>query len=188
VDELRSPTHEGVPLASAGAGPASYVYADASGEIGYMAWSVCADELIYTIGEWSADEREHLIICEKELLASTWGLVALQPWLQPTIVSYTDNTVAMAAMRSMAPKSEVMQEIAARRTAFLFESELLEEARRITSKANTWADLGSRGRMAEALRQAAACGLRTREVALASVWRDTSDLCAIARLRGRALA
>ena len=33
--------------------------------------------------------------CEKELLASTWGLVALAPWLQRTVVSWTDNTVAM---------------------------------------------------------------------------------------------
>ena len=140
-------------------------------------------ELLYTYGEWTEDERRLLIICEKELLASTWGLVAFAPWLQQGVVSWTDNTVAMAAMRSMAPRTEVMQAIVARRTEYLFEVEILEESWRITSKANIWADLGSRGQMAAAVRQTAACGLRgTREVAVGQEWRDTSALCALARV------
>ena len=36
-------------------------------------------------------------------------------------MSWTDNTVAMAAMRSMAPRTEVMQAITARRTEYLFQ-------------------------------------------------------------------
>jgi hypothetical protein len=186
AEELRRPGHRGVPLASAGAGVASHVYADASGEVGWAAWTVTDDELLYVVGEWTADERELLIICEKELLASTWGLVALAPWLRRSVVSWTDNTVAMAAMRSMAPRSEVMQDIAARRTEYLFEGEILEESRRITSKANLWADLGSRGQMAAAVRQAAACGLRgAREVVVCPSWRDTAALCEVARARDR---
>ena len=86
--------------------------------------------------------------------------MAFAPWLQRAVVSWTDITVAMAAMRSMAPRSEVMQHITARRTEYLFHGEILEESRRITSKANLWADLGSRGQMAAAVRQAAACGLQ----------------------------
>ena len=90
----------------------------------------------------------------------------------------------MAAMRSMAPRSEVMQAITARRTEYLFHGEILEESRRITSKANLWADLGSRGQMAAAVRQAAACGLKgAREVAVCPEWRDTSALRAAARVR-----
>ena len=77
-----------------------------------------------------AEAPDHLR--EKELLASTWGLVAFAPWLQQGVVSWTDNTVAMAAMRSMAPRTEVMQAIVARRTEYLFEVEILEESRRIT--------------------------------------------------------
>ena len=50
------------------------------------------------------------------------------------------------------------------------QGEILEESRRITSndsKANLWADLGSRGQMAAAVQQAAACGLKgAREVAV----------------------
>ena len=46
-------------------------------------------ELLYAYGEWTEDERELLIICEKELLASTWELVAFAPWLQRTVVSWT---------------------------------------------------------------------------------------------------
>ena len=139
-------------------------------------------ELLYAYGEWTEDERKLLIICEKELLAPTWGLVAFAPWLQRTVVSWTDNTVVMVAMRSMAPSSEVMQAITARRTEYLFHGEILEKSRRITSKANLWADLGSRGQMAAAVRQAAACGLQgVREVAVCPEWRDTSALCATAR-------
>ena len=36
-------------------------------------------ELLYAYGEWTEDERELLTICDKELLASTWGLVAFAP-------------------------------------------------------------------------------------------------------------
>ena len=141
-------------------------------------------ELLYTYGVWTEDERRLLIICEKELLASTWGLVAFEPWLQQGVVSWTDNTVAMAAMRSMAPRTEVMQAIVAQRTEYLFEGEILEESRRITSKANLWAYLGSRGQMAAAVQQAAACGLRgAREVVVSQGWRDTTALCALARVR-----
>ena len=96
---------------SAGAGVTSHVYADASGEGGWAAWTVADGELLYVYGEWTEDERELLIICEKELLASTWGLVAFAPWLQQGVVSWTDNTVAMEAMRSMAPRTEGMQAI-----------------------------------------------------------------------------
>ena len=182
--ELRRPDHRGVPLAGVGATGASHVYADASGEIGWAAWTVADGELLYAYGEWTADERRLLIICEKELLASTWGLVAFEPWLQQGVVSWTDNTVAMAAMRSMAPRTEVMQAIVARRTEYLFEGEILEESRRITSKANLWADLGSRGQMAAAVQQAAACGLQgATEVTVCKGWRDTAALCALARLR-----
>ena len=117
-------------------------------------------------------------------MASTWGLVALAPWLQRTVVSWTDNTVAMAAMRSMAPRSEGMQDITARRTEYIFQGEILEESRRITSKANLWADLGSRGQMAAVVQQAAACWLKgAREVAVCPEWRDTSALHAAARGR-----
>ena len=76
AEELRRPGHKGVSLASAGAGVASHVYADASGEVGWAAWTVADGELLYVYGEWTDDERELLVICEKELLASTWGLVA----------------------------------------------------------------------------------------------------------------
>ena len=62
----------------------------------------------------------------------------------------------------------------------------MEESRPITSKANLWADLGSRGQMAAAVRQAAACGLRgAREVAVCPEWPDMSALCTAARVRDR---
>jgi hypothetical protein len=178
--ELEREGHEGVPLAAAGEREQSYIYADASGEQGWMAWAVVGSELLFVEGEWTERERRSLIICEKELLASTWGLVALQPFLQQTVVSYTDNTVAQAAMRSMAPGSAAMQELTARRTQFLYEHEVMEQARRITSKANLWADLGSRRRLADALRQAEQLGLSARRVHVPCAWRDSTELCEIA--------
>ena len=110
--------------------------------------------------------------------------MAFEPWIGGAVVSWTDNTVAMAAMRTMAPKTEIMQEITAKRTEYLFEGEILEEARRITSKANLWADLGSRGDAAAVVQQSAACGLRgTREIMVPLAWRDTSGLCSAAGRR-----
>ena len=97
---------------------------------------------VWGVDEGRAGATDYL---RKELLASTWGLVAFAPWLQQGVVSWTDNTVAMAAMRSMALRTEVMQAITARRTEYLFHGEILKESRCITSKANLWADLGSQG-------------------------------------------
>jgi hypothetical protein len=182
-DEAARARHEGVPLAETTGGEPGFIYADASGEEGWMAWAVVGDELLYADGVWSDAERELLIICEKELLASTWGLVAFQPELPRAVVSYTDNTVAMAAMQRMAPGSELMQELTARRTAFVFGAGVVESARRITSKANLWADLGSRLQTAEVLRQAANFGLAARRVAVPPAWLDTAELCALARER-----
>ena len=54
--ELRSEQHRGVPLACAGAGLASHIYADASGEVGWRAWTVADGELLYAVGEWTDEE------------------------------------------------------------------------------------------------------------------------------------
>jgi hypothetical protein len=81
--ELSCEHHAGVPLAcrhvkSVGEPGGGAIYADASGSGGFMAWTVSGDELLYVEDSWSGAEQP-LIICEKELLASTFGLVALAP-------------------------------------------------------------------------------------------------------------
>jgi hypothetical protein len=178
ADELERPEHEGVPLAqrnrfpAARSGEAAVVYADASGETGFGAWTVVGDELLYLDGVWTADERE-LLICDLELAASTFGLVALQPCAAKSFVySYTDNTVAMAAMRGLTPSTLAMQALTAARVEWLLDSGVAEAAERVTSKANLWADLASRGRTDEMLRQAAALGLRCRRVEVPAEWRE----------------
>ena len=65
-DELRNPDHRGVPLAGAGAGPVSYVYADVSGKIGWMVWTLADGELLYVVGEWTAEERDRAAYYLKE--------------------------------------------------------------------------------------------------------------------------
>ena len=102
-------------------------------------------ELLYLYGEWTEDERKLLIICEKELLASTWGLVAFAPWLQQGVVSWTNNTVAMAAMRPMAPRTEVMQAITAQRTEYLFHVEKSWRSRGASRRRLTYGPTWARG-------------------------------------------
>ena len=176
--ELEAPHHQGVPLAShamgvVGDGATGAIYADASGGCGYLAWTVRGTELLYVAGEWSEAERIGLPIAEKELIASTLGLVVLGRAVgAQCIYSFTDNTVAQAAMRSLTPTSAAMQHLVHRRTGWLVSHSMLEWSERITSKANLWADLGSRGRIDEVVRQAQRLGLSCRELYPSAAWRD----------------
>jgi len=178
--ELEKPDHVGVPLAARAAMPAAdsadacVIYADAARDCaraGFGAWSVVGDELVYTRGEWSAQESE-LLICDLELAASTLGLVALQPVAaRASVYSFTDNTVALAAMRRRTPRTEAMQRLASARGEWLHERGVLEAAERITSAANRWADALSRGDEALVLEEARALGLTPRRVDPPASWR-----------------
>ena len=167
---------DGVPLAAVRmppVGPAcAAVYADASTSGGFMAWTVHGGELLYAQDEWAPEEREQLGIAEMELLASTFGLVAFAPCLPRCVVSYTDNTVAQAAMRAAAVRAERMQQLVAARTRWLVESGIAEASRRITTTANLWADWGSRGQLARVLAQAATLGIPARRCHVPVEWRD----------------
>ena len=180
--ELENPEHEGVPFGAARAFPgaadpnALAIYADAALECanaGFCAWSVIDDELVYVQGEWTAEERRDALICDLELAASTFGLVALAPESGRSFVySFTDNVNAKAAMRSATPKTELMQMFCGARVEWLIANRVAEAAERITSAANLWADLGSRGKLAEMLAQAHALGLSTRRVQVPPGWRE----------------
>jgi hypothetical protein len=190
--EMESEEHEGVPLArhamgAAGSESAGVLYADASGEGGYAAWTVCGGVCYMVQGLWTADERE-MPICELELLASTFGMVALAPWLPLDVYSYTDNTVDQAAMRRLTAHAAPMQEMVRRRVAWLHAEGRLEVPRRITTKANVWADVGSRpelGGAAAVERMAAAVGLGFTDVPVPPAWRDTAGLRALVPAWGR---
>jgi hypothetical protein len=122
VAELRREEHEGVPLAcvravaAAGEPGTCSIYADASGSIGWAAWTVHEGDLLLTGGVWSEAVREGLLICEKELFASSAGLATLAAACGATDVwSFTDNANALAAMRSNAPTTLRMQQLVAAR-------------------------------------------------------------------------
>lgn len=178
--ELEDGSHPGVPLAArdalppAGSPGAAAIYADAALECpmaGFGAWTVAGEELLYVHGEWTAEERR-LLICDLELAASTLGLVALQPLLgRRAVYSFSDNTVAMSAMRSAAPSTAAMQQLTTARVAWLLEADVLEAAERVTSAANLWADMLSRGDVGGVLLQALALGLRPRRVEVPASWR-----------------
>ena len=177
----------GVPLAH-GAFPAfgtsgcGAIYADASGSQGWAAWTVSKGELLLTHGEWTPGELEDesFIIAEKELLASTLGLVALAPLAGLRFVyQFTDNTNAQAAMRKLTPRTQRMQELIERRTDWMGERGIFESPERISTHANLWADLGSRQEWREVATQAKGLGLRVRVVRPPAAWRDTSGLRAM---------
>lgn len=181
ADELEGDEHVGVPLAPSERFPPSAsrraltIYADAAQDChaaGFCAWTVVERELVYVVGEWDDLERSELLICDLELAASTFGLVALTPLVgQKHVYSYTDNTVAMAAMRNLTPSTAAMQALTVEKVAWLMEMGVSEAAERVTSAANLWSDLGSRGKIDEVIRQAEGLGLATREVAVPDGWR-----------------
>jgi hypothetical protein len=118
--------------------------------------------LLLTGGVWSEAVREGLLICEKELFASSAGLATLAAACGATDVwSFTDNANALAAMRSNAPTTLRMQQLVAARLEWMLEGGVREAAERVSSSSNLWADLGSRGCFAEVEQQAASLGLRT---------------------------
>ena len=180
VHELEADGHEGVPLAARVMESPGAVYADAS-ERAFSAWAVGSDGVVRVVaGEWTEAERR-LTIAELELLASTFGLVSLAPWLPRDVLSFSDNTVAVAAMSRGSPRSPVMQAVARRRTMWLCEAGVVELPRRVTTVANLWADIGSRpelGGWAEVARQAAALGCEVERVHIPAGWRDTEGLMA----------
>ena len=176
--ELERPDHAGVPLASrrmraVGSDGVGAVYADASGEGGFMAWTVAAGELLYVEDTWSETERESMPIHAKELLASTLGVVAFAPVAGfSEIYSFTDSMLALCAIRGRTPASGGMQQLVAERSEWLLENAVLEAGERITSKANLWADWGSRGRLEDVLVQARHLGLEPRRVDIDARWRS----------------
>lgn len=181
--QLEDAEHEGLPLAAHAMGgvegQVGVVYADAS-EGGFSAWALCDDGVVRGVADvWAAAESATMIIAELELLASTLGLVALAPWLPLDVVSFTDNTVAEAAMRRLSTRTPIMQAVARRRTCWMQAEGRVEVARRITSKANLWADIGSRpelGGWREVARQAAALGYPAELIAVPQGWRDIEGL------------
>ena len=64
-------------MAPMGAEGTGAIYADASGEVGWAAWTLAGSTVLLTGGRWSDAAREGLLICEKELFASAAGAAAL---------------------------------------------------------------------------------------------------------------
>ena len=144
---------------------------DSSGSCGWCVWTVLNGELLFAEGKWSQEEREALLICDLELAASTFGLVAFQPLSDRRhVYSFTDNTVAQAAMRGLVPSTQAMQRFTAERVTWLLQRGVSEASARVTSAANLWADLGSRDRIGDVMIQAMALGLRPRRVAVPEQW------------------
>ena len=175
--------HAGVPLACpaelgpVGSPQVGTVYADASGQFGYGAWTAVGDEVWAVRGEWSARERDEFLICDKELFASSVGLATFAPrarWRD--IYSFTDNTVAMSAMRKLTPATLPMQQMTAERVDWMLHSGIREASERVSSKSNLWADLISReGGWGPFCLQVAALGYHLRELQPPAEWRSISQ-------------
>ena len=148
--ELEDPEHVGVPMAcrewvpAYGAPGVGVIYADASGEEGWAAWTFASGVVYMVSGVWGELDRE-LIIADKELVASTVGLFVLGEALQFKYVwEYTDNTVALSAIRSLTPSTPLSQRLCAARVIWCSDRSVFVMGERITSANNEWADIGSR--------------------------------------------
>ena len=106
------------------------------------------DTTVYEMcGEWDDSSRD-MNIADKEYLASTAGLLGLHPFIESSYIwEWTDNTVALAAIRNLTPVRQVIQELSKFRAEWLRENLVFMVGERITSKNNLWADWGSRGRI-----------------------------------------
>ena len=147
------------------------MYADASGQQGWAAWTCVGTEVVLVEGEWTDAERVGLDISVKELHASTAGLVTLVPEMRASDVhNYTDSMVALGVMRSAVSTAPRLQALTAARIDWMLQAGVVEAAERIGSKSNLWADLASRDASAEVERQAALLGLSFRRVQAAAGW------------------
>ena len=148
--ELEDPEHVGVPMACRewvpqfGTPGVGVIYADASGEEGWAAWTFVSGVVHMVSGVWGPLDRD-LIIADKELVASTVGLFVLGEALQFRYVwEYTDNTVALSAIRSLTPSTPLSQRLCAARVIWCSDRSVFVMGERITSANNEWADIGSR--------------------------------------------
>ena len=148
--ELEDPDHPGVPMACRewvplyGSPGVGVIYADASGEEGWAAWTFEAGVVYMVSGVWGPLDGE-LIIADKELVASTIGLFVLGEALHLHYVwEFTDNTVALSAIRTLTPSTPLSQRLCAARVTWCSDRSVFVMGERITSANNEWADIGSR--------------------------------------------
>eukprot|EP00966_Prymnesium_polylepis_P114954 2656669-Prymnesium_polylepis.1 len=78
-------------------------------------------------------------------------------------------------MRDATSASVELQNLLQRRSQWLTERGVLEVSERITSKANLWADLGSRGGIAVVIQQAEKLGLTARQLAAPTKWQGCTS-------------
>ena len=185
---LEREDHDGVPLASRGVFPpvgetgVTAVYADASGLEGWSAWTLVDGVVYMASGSWVAGELE-LVVADKELFASSVGLVTLSPLGSASYVwEFTDNMVCLGVMRSNVAASPVAQRMLAARVAWCHERGVFTAAERISSRSNEWADIGSRalsrGGVAEVRRRAFELGLQFQLVSVPASWPSLLEFAA----------
>ena len=179
VEQPTSPLAPAARLGAVGDLGVGAMYADASGNKGWSAWTCDGGKVLLTGGEWTLEERS-LDISVKELYASSAGVATLAPLAEWTAVyNFTDSMVALASMRSATPRSARLQALSARRVEMLIAMGLREAPERISSKSNLWADLGSRGHSEEVVAQAAYLGWSTTRLAVAAEWASMDWLLAL---------
>ena len=175
----------GVPFASRSSFPKFdtpgilVTYSDASREVrarqtesGFGSWTVLGDTLYYLEGRWSVPEIYLLSINVLELKAMNMGLftfyrLALDlEHVVTEICEFTDNTAAQHSAHNGTGHTERMVYLVAERYDMLVHADAATAVVRIASVDNDLADGLSRGGvyLADALRLAAASGLKIRRV------------------------
>lgn len=190
-DLLQSHLPLAVPLASrltfpfAGEPHLLVKYEDASGRPlahehhrpGFGSWAVRDGTLFYFWGLWSPAEAR-LPIAILEFLVTAFSVPAYLSIISGVthILEFTDNRGAEFSAEREAPHAELMQRVAAQRSAWLAASGVFVRSARVSSDENVWADALSRQQLSVVLDEAVALGLRLVEVPLPLSVRDTSWL------------
>ena len=197
AEQLMQHRPNGVPFASRSHFPCfqsphvMVTYSDASRELrarltesGFGSWCVLGDTLYYIEGRWTTVEIYLFSINVLELKAMNMGLftfcrLAASMNLEITeVCEFTDNRAAEFSADRGTARTERMVALVAERYDFLVHAEVASAVTRIATDDNDLADGLSRGGvyLADALRLAAASGLRIRAVDVPDDIRCTIEL------------
>ena len=158
---------------------------DVSGS-GFGAWTLRRQGgekpplLLFIEGRWLVDECVEMHIGALEFKLQNMALVSLYEAVSADldahithVLEFTDNEASEGATDTGRSGVEMFQRLLAERAAFILEAGIYTHSERITTKANRWADMLSRGLVQDVLAEATALGLESRRVEIRAEVRST---------------
>ena len=137
--------------------------------------------LLFIEGRWLRDECVEMHIGALEFKLQNMALVSLHDAVSGLAhvthaLEFTDNEASEGATDTGRSSNEMFQRLLAERTTFILEAGIYTHSERITSKANRWADMLSRGLVQAVIDEATALGLEPRRVTVRPEVRSTATI------------